>query len=261
MFSICRTAYADVLLWHGDWERADEELTKAVEELGALRPGRDVDPLTRVAELRRRQGRIGEVEALLARVEPHRFHALIVGQLALDSGDTATALEAAARFLRRVGEADRFERVAGLDLLVRAAVAGGDEASARAAADEIAAIAAGFRLRRFAPRRCSPRAASRLRRARLRPRVRCSRTLRTSSTPPAPGTTRRSGGSSWPPSCASSAGTGRPRRPRREPAGRWRSSGRGRRTRGSVGSRRARPRCSGWSHADWGTPTSPGSSC
>ena len=27
MFSVCRTHYADVLLWHGDWERADEELT------------------------------------------------------------------------------------------------------------------------------------------------------------------------------------------------------------------------------------------
>ena len=51
MFSICRTAYADVLLWHGDWDRADEELTAAVAELGALRPGRDVDPLARLAEL------------------------------------------------------------------------------------------------------------------------------------------------------------------------------------------------------------------
>ena len=42
MFSICRTAYADVLLWHGDWERADAELTAAVEELGraAAGPGR-----------------------------------------------------------------------------------------------------------------------------------------------------------------------------------------------------------------------------
>ena len=143
MFSICRTAYADVLLWHGDWERADEELTTAVKELGALRPGRDVDPLARLAELRRRQGRIGEAEALLARVESHRFHALLVGQLALDRGDAATALDAAARFLRRVGKADRFERVAGLDLLVRAAVAGGDRASAREAADEISAIAMG----------------------------------------------------------------------------------------------------------------------
>jgi DNA-binding CsgD family transcriptional regulator len=142
MFSICRTAYADVLLWHGDWERAEEELTAAIEELAALRPGRDVDPLARLAELRRRQGRTGEAEALLARVESHRFHALLVGQLALDRGDAETALDAAARFLRRVGEADRFERVTGLDLMVRAAVAGGDDTSARAAVAEIAAIAA-----------------------------------------------------------------------------------------------------------------------
>jgi DNA-binding NarL/FixJ family response regulator len=142
MFSICRTAYADVLLWHGDWERAEAELLAAIEELGALRPGRDVDPLARLAELRRRQGRTAEAEELLARVQSHRFHALLVGLLALDRGDPQTASDGAARFLRRVGEADRFERVAGLDLMVRAAVAGGDNASAREAADEIAVIAA-----------------------------------------------------------------------------------------------------------------------
>jgi DNA-binding CsgD family transcriptional regulator len=142
MFSICRTAYADVLLWHGDWERAEAELMAAIEELGLLRPGRDVDPLARLAELRRRQGRTGEAEALLVRVESHRFHPLLVGLLALDRGDTETAIDAAARFLRRVGEADRFERVAGLDLMVRAAVAGGDASAAREAADEIAVIAA-----------------------------------------------------------------------------------------------------------------------
>jgi ATP/maltotriose-dependent transcriptional regulator MalT len=142
MFSICRTAYADVLLWHGDWKRADEELTAAVDELGALRPGRDVDPLARLVELRRRQGRTSEAEELLPRVEPHRFHALLTGLLALDRGDAETAVDAAERFLRRVGEADRFERIAGLDLLVRAAVAGADEGLARKTADEIAAIAA-----------------------------------------------------------------------------------------------------------------------
>ena len=38
MFSVCRTHYADVLLWHGEWQRADEELSAAVAELGAIRP-------------------------------------------------------------------------------------------------------------------------------------------------------------------------------------------------------------------------------
>jgi LuxR family transcriptional regulator, maltose regulon positive regulatory protein len=142
MFSVCRTAYADVLLWHGDWKRAEEELEAAIEELGALRPGREIDALARLAELRRRQGRTAEAEGLLARVESHRFHALLAGLLALDRGDAETAIDAAARFLRRVGRADRFERMAGLDLMVRAALAGGDDESAREAADEIAVIAA-----------------------------------------------------------------------------------------------------------------------
>lgn len=142
MFSVCRTHYADVLLWRGDWERADEELTLAVGELGAIRPGREVDPLARLAELRRRQGRTAEAEELLARVTTHRFHALVEGLLALDRGDAQTACDAAARLLRRIGGADRFERVAGLELMVRACVAVGDAAAARAAAEELAVIAA-----------------------------------------------------------------------------------------------------------------------
>ena len=80
----------------------------------------------RLAELRRRQGRTRECEELLARVGSHRLHALVEGLLALDRGDAETAVDAAARLLRRIGAADRFERVAGLELMVRAAVAAGD---------------------------------------------------------------------------------------------------------------------------------------
>jgi DNA-binding CsgD family transcriptional regulator len=142
MFSICRTHYADVLLWHDDWERADEELTAAIAELAAIRPGREGDPLVRLAELRRRQGRTRESEELLARATSHHLHALVDGLLALDRGDAVTAREAAARFLRRIPATNRFERVAGLELLVRAGVAGGDLDGARHAAEELAAIAA-----------------------------------------------------------------------------------------------------------------------
>ncbi len=101
-----------------------------------------MDPLVRLAELRRRQGRAREVEELLARATSHRFHPLVEGLLALDHGDAATAVDGAARFLRRVGEVDRFERVEGLELMVRAAIAGGHSAAAGEAAEELGAIAA-----------------------------------------------------------------------------------------------------------------------
>ena len=142
MFSVCRTHYADVLLWHGDWERADEELTAAVAELEAIRPGREADPLVRLAELRRRQGRVRESEELLVRAASHSLHPLVEGLLALDCGNSKAAHDAAARFLRRIGPADRFERVAGLELMVRSGVAAGDADTARHAGEEIAAIAA-----------------------------------------------------------------------------------------------------------------------
>jgi DNA-binding CsgD family transcriptional regulator len=143
MFSVCRTHYADVLLWHGEWQRADEELTAAVSELGAIRPGREADPLVRLAELRRRQGRTRETEELLARAASHHLHPLVEGLLALDLGDVPRAHDAAARFLRRITAPDRFERVAGLELMVRAGVAAGDLEAARQAAEELAGIAAG----------------------------------------------------------------------------------------------------------------------
>lgn len=142
MFSVCRTHYADVLLWRGDWARADAELTAAIAELSLMRPGREVDPLARLAELRRRQGRTREAEDLLVRAAPHRLHALVEGLLALDRGEAQPAREAAERFLRRIGDDDRFERVAGLELLVRAALASGDVGAASRAADEISTIAA-----------------------------------------------------------------------------------------------------------------------
>jgi ATP/maltotriose-dependent transcriptional regulator MalT len=142
MFSVCRTHYADVLMWHGDFERAERELEAAIAELGAIRPDREADAVVRLAELRLRQGRTHEAEELLARATSHRLHPLVEGLLGLDRGDAAAALDSVARFLRRLRNAGGFERVAGLELRVRAALAGGDLAVADEAAREIGATAA-----------------------------------------------------------------------------------------------------------------------
>jgi ATP/maltotriose-dependent transcriptional regulator MalT len=62
--------------------------------------------------------------------------------IALDRGDADTAAEEAERFLRGVGERDRFERVRALEVLVRARLGLGDAPPAEAAASELEQVAA-----------------------------------------------------------------------------------------------------------------------
>ncbi len=121
--------------------KAYEELEVAAGVLGEMGPSKANDIDVRLADLRRRQGRSEEAAALLATCEGHRLHGLHAGLLALDQRDVRGAVEAAHRFLRRVGDGDRFERVAGLELLVRATVQTGDLEAATEAAREIRATA------------------------------------------------------------------------------------------------------------------------
>lgn len=137
MFAVCRVHYADVLVWQGSWDAADDELTTAAAAFSDFAPWKLADSAVRRAELRRRQGRLDEAAELLAECESHRLHDLHAGLLALDLGDPAGAVEAGQRFLRRIGADDRFERVAGLELLVRAALACGLREEAAEAATEI----------------------------------------------------------------------------------------------------------------------------
>jgi ATP/maltotriose-dependent transcriptional regulator MalT len=142
MFSLCRTHYAGVLIWRGDWRQADIELRTAIKDLQQSRPGETAEALVKLAELRYRQGRTVEAEALLTRAEspPSRMLARVLAMpvrayLALAGGDPLTAADYALRFLRAVRAEARMARVAGLDLLVRAHLALGDCSAAKAAAD------------------------------------------------------------------------------------------------------------------------------
>ena len=93
LFAVCRTQYASICLWRGTWVEAEQELRAASDELAASRPAMKSDALVRLAELRRRQGRIAEAAALLEQVPPHGSGLLERARLALDCEDARGALE------------------------------------------------------------------------------------------------------------------------------------------------------------------------
>lgn len=148
MFAYCRTHYAGVLLWNGSWSEAEAELEAATGELAATFPAMAAEGVARLAELRRRQGRVEEAHALLDRLDAQPLIAmgskpalLVRAALALDRDDPTMAIELADRYLRGVPDQARVERVAGLELLVQCRVARGDNDEAAEAAAELNAIA------------------------------------------------------------------------------------------------------------------------
>ena len=141
LFAVCRTQYASICMWRGTWLEAEQELASATDELAASRPAMTADGLVRLAELRRRQGRLVEATELFERAEPHGLASLGRAELAFDRGDPRAAAEHAQRYLRRVPTQNRTDRAAALELLVRALVAAGDRAGADTALAELDAIA------------------------------------------------------------------------------------------------------------------------
>ena len=142
LLGVCRTHYAGVLTWQGRWAEAESELRLAAESLAASRPPMVGDALVRLGELRRRQGRLDDSEALFARCEGHALALLGRAWLALDRGRTEEAAELADRYLRRFPDRGRMERGAGLELAVRAHARLRNENRARDALAQLREIAA-----------------------------------------------------------------------------------------------------------------------
>ncbi len=138
MQHLCRTQYAGVLIERGEWEAAEREILEATEVLRARRPGMAEEPIARLAELRRRQGRTDEARALFAQIESHPRAVLGMAAIALDEGDPSTAAARAVRLLRQVPVEESVSRVAALTLLVRARVALGELDEARTTLAELA---------------------------------------------------------------------------------------------------------------------------
>lgn len=139
----CQAHHAAVLMWHGDWQAAEELLAAAVDELDGRRPWWRLEAVVRLAELRRRQGRLAEAEELFAEAEPHPLARLGIAELRLDRGDVDTACALLERALRAIPRDRLIPRAAPLELLVRATAAAGGHDAAGAHLAELRTIAAG----------------------------------------------------------------------------------------------------------------------
>ncbi|HEY8465577.1 MAG TPA: LuxR C-terminal-related transcriptional regulator [Solirubrobacterales bacterium] len=142
IMGMCRTSYGRVLATRGEWSEAEDELTAAVEDFNASRPGMAAGGLVRLAELRARQGRAEEARKLFERAGPAGLIGL--GNLALASGDAVEAVELAERVLRRLPDSSLLDRLPALELLARARAARGEAEAARQAVAAVERAAAHY---------------------------------------------------------------------------------------------------------------------
>jgi DNA-binding NarL/FixJ family response regulator len=137
----CRVHYAGVLIWRGTWAEAEAELTEAAGSLAEIRPPMTTEATVRLGELRRRQGRLDEATDLFEQAADHPLALLGLGEVCLDCEEPAGARDRGEQYLREAPPQAGIVRAAGLELLVRARVACGEEDEAAAALEELEGVA------------------------------------------------------------------------------------------------------------------------
>lgn len=147
-FSYCRSELVGTLIWQGKWEEAESELNSTLSELGGSQPSIAAKASARLADLRRRQGRFEEAQALLDEIgsEPLRGAfgpEIVLGRalLALDRGNHADAADFAERYLRRVPRQVPPERFDGVAAFALARLFGGDVKGAGESITELNQVA------------------------------------------------------------------------------------------------------------------------
>jgi DNA-binding NarL/FixJ family response regulator len=140
-WGLCRAHHAGVLVWQGAWSEAEQELGEAARVLERSRPLWGVETTVRLAELRRRQGRLHEAASLFKLAEGQPLALVGMGELSLDRGDWDAARDFAERMLRRTPTENRTERLGALQVLLRALVQGGEQERSRVVLAELDALA------------------------------------------------------------------------------------------------------------------------
>ena len=146
VYAWCRAIFAGVLVAIGDWERAERELLESLRIYGSVGGiGSRVLTLSRLAELRLRQGRLEEAERLLADCEDHPLALVPVARMRLMRGHPQAAGAILERRLAAL-PADAPARAPLLPVVVDVSLAAGDPGRAATAAEDLEELAA--RLRR-----------------------------------------------------------------------------------------------------------------
>jgi DNA-binding NarL/FixJ family response regulator len=130
-----------VLIWHGDWAKAEAELAAATRELQQARPGLTSPPVARLGVLRLRQGRFDEAERLFEQSPTQPQSRVGIAELTLERGNAAEASALLDQFLTQAGDAEPTARASALELLVRARAGQGDLDAADRALEELERIA------------------------------------------------------------------------------------------------------------------------
>src|SRR5438132_750447 len=97
--AVCRTQYAGVLVWRGEWDVAEGELTAAARELEHVRPAMAGPAVARLGDLRLRQGRLVEAELFFERSSAQPIARLGRAALALERDDPDDAAKLIEQFL------------------------------------------------------------------------------------------------------------------------------------------------------------------
>jgi DNA-binding NarL/FixJ family response regulator len=146
LYARCRTLYGGVLMAKGRWAEAEAELKAAIRMAEGPGPASHAEALARLADLRLRQGRLEEAEALLPERGGGRAAARTAARLRLARGEPSVAAGLLERSLEDDGQpgihGERHLRAAAaLETLVAAQLALEDLGAATAAAARLAELA------------------------------------------------------------------------------------------------------------------------
>ncbi len=139
LYAQCRTVYGSVLVQAGQWPQAEGELTTAMGMAGTAGPAMHARAAARLADLRLRQGRVDDAEALLATCD-REVAAVTLAAVRLARGEAPVGVALVERHLRAhptPGLAD----VPALEVLVASHLAAGDPVGAQAAARRLTGLA------------------------------------------------------------------------------------------------------------------------